>query len=447
MKKIYEGRVLYSTFQNFGVVEKEGKLYKIKGVIPGQKISYTTKNKSKGTLVDILERSVLEDHTPCDFHKYCGGCSFQTISPKTEIKLKKDSLRLLYKDIAPNHPIILNESPLLSNYRNKMEYSFGDEVKNGPLMLGLHKKNRFYEITDTYNCNIAPKDFDTVRQRVLEYFKDKNSTFFHKKTKIGFLRHLVLRYSFKQREIMLNLVTTSQDKLNEEEFLKILEELPLNSTISNVIHTINDRDSDVVICDKMKILKGSGFIYEEINGLAFKISPFSFFQPNVKTAELIYKKASEFIGDVKDKNILDLYSGTGTISQILAKSANKVIGIEIVQEAVLAARENAKLNKLENVEFIREDVLKEIENIMIKPYAVVMDPPREGINPKAVLKIIGLKPEKFIYISCNPVTQVRDLKIFKSEGYEIKELEFFNQFPRTYHVEAIVLLSKKKNTV
>ena len=222
-------------------------------------------------------------------------------SPKTEIKLKKDSLRLLYKDIAPNHPIILNESPLLSNYRNKMEYSFGDEVKNGPLMLGLHKKNRFYEITDTYNCNIAPKDFDTVRQRVLEYFKDKNSTFFHKKTKIGFLRHLVLRYSFKQREIMLNLVTTSQDKLNEEEFLKILEKLPLNSTISNVIHTINDRDSDVVICDKMKILKGSGFIYEEINGLTFKISPFSFFQPNIKTAELIYKKASEFIGDIKDK--------------------------------------------------------------------------------------------------------------------------------------------------
>ena len=206
MKKVYEGRVLYSTFQNFGVVEKEGKLYKIKGVIPGQKISYTTKNKSKGTLVDILERSVLEDYTPCDFHKSCGGCSFQTISPKTEIKLKKDSLRLLYKDIAPNHPIILNESPLLSNYRNKMEYSFGDEVKNGPLMLGLHKKNRFYEITDTYNCNIAPKDFDIVRQRVLEYFRDKNSTFFHKKTKIGFLRHLVLRYSFKKKEIMLNLI-------------------------------------------------------------------------------------------------------------------------------------------------------------------------------------------------------------------------------------------------
>ena len=241
---------------------------------------------------------------------------------------------------------------------------------------------------------------------------------------------------------MVLLSTSSQSKLDEEAFIKFLLDLDLEGQIVSIYHVTNDALSDAIVPEEMKLIYGKDHIEEEVLGLRFKISPFSFFQTNTKSAEVLYKMAREKI-DAKDKLVFDLYSGTGTITQVLAESAKKVIGVEIVEEAVEAARENAKLNGIDNVEFIASDVLKVLDDLDKNPDLIVLDPPREGINPRAIEKIIDFDPEKFLYISCNPVTMVRDLQVFGERGYKIEELEIVDQFPKTSHVETVVLMSRK----
>jgi tRNA G37 N-methylase Trm5 len=225
---------------------------------------------------------------------------------------------------------------------------------------------------------------------------------------------------------------------------ELLSLADLEGRITGILHTTNDGLGDTVTADKLDILHGTDIIHEEILGLRFKISPFSFFQTNTRGAERLYSIAREFAGEKEGRTIFDLYSGTGTIAQMMAAVAKKVIGIEIVEEAVDMARENAKLNDLDNVEFIADDVFKGVEDLEDKPDLIIIDPPRDGIHPKAIDKIIDFSPEEFVYISCNPVTLVRDLKIFKDRGYDIRRVKCMDMFPRTPHVETVVLLSHKK---
>ena len=325
-----------------------------------------------------------------------------------------------------------------------MEYTFGDEYKGGPLSLGLHVKNRFHEIINTTDCKIVDEDFNTIRAEVRNYFEGLVEAQYNRKRHEGFLRHLLIRKATKTGEIMILLSTSSQSQLDEEAFIKFLLDLDLKGQVVSIYHVKNDALSDAIVPEEIKLIYGKDHIEEEVLGLRFKISPFSFFQTNTKSAEVLYKMAREKI-DAKDKLVFDLYSGTGTITQVLAESAKKVIGVEIVEEAVEAARENAKLNGIDNVEFIASDVLKVLDDLDKNPDLIVLDPPREGINPKAIDKIIDFDPEKFLYISCNPVTLVRDLGVFKERGYEIEELEIVDQFPKTSHAECISLISKKIN--
>ena len=257
----------------------------------------------------------------------------------------------------------------------------------------------------------------------------------------GFLRHLLIRKATKTSEIMVLLATSSQSELDRDAFVKFLLNLDLEGQIVSIFHVKNDALSDAIVPEEIDLIYGKDHIEEEVLGLKFKISPFSFFQTNTRSAEVLYKMAREKI-DAKDKLVFDLYSGTGTISQVLAASAKKVIGVEIVEEAVKAARENAKLNGIDNVDFIASDVLKVLDDLDKNPDLIVLDPPREGINPKAIEKIIDFDPEKFLYISCNPVTLVRDLGVFADRGYNIEEIEIVDQFPRTSHVETIALIQK-----
>ena len=237
---------------------------------------------------------------------------------------------------------------------------------------------------------------------------------------------------------MINLVTTS-DEFDVNDFVEFAKQI--DNRIVSIYHTINDNISDAVIVDKLELLYGKEYLTEKINGLEFRISPFSFFQPNPAQAEQIYNRALELAGDLSGKNVYDLYCGTGTIAQIFAKKAESVIGVEIVEEAVEKAQENAELNGLTNTKFICDDCLNFMEKVEKKD-VVVLDPPRDGIHPKAIDRLIDINPDKFIYISCNPITQRMDLDKFIEKGYKIKSLEFFDQFPRTYHCEAVVLLEK-----
>jgi 23S rRNA (uracil-5-)-methyltransferase RumA len=337
-------------------------------------------------------------------------------------------------------------SPKMTEYRNKMEFSFGDEIKEGPLSLGMHRRNSFHSIVNTTGCLIVNEDFRQILCHILDYFQGNSQTYYHKTSKIGFLRYLLVRKTEKTGQILINLITTSQSTLNEKEFVDLLLNLKLKGEVKCIAHSVFDGVADVARADDMKILYGEDKITEELLGLHFNISSFSFFQTNSLGAEKLYSIVRDFIGTTKDKVIFDLYSGTGTIGQILSPSAKKVIGIEIVEEAVKKANENAKLNNLDNCIFIAGDVLNKIDELEDKPDIIVLDPPREGIHPKAIQKIIDYKPETFIYISCKPTSLENDLPYFLDNGYKVVKVQTVDMFPMTPHVETVALLTRSEGT-
>lgn len=446
--KMIEIKIENLEFPNRGIGSYEDKIIKVKGGIPGQKVrvklTRNRKDHREGKIMEILESSPLEKRKGCAHTGICGGCAYQKLSYKDELELILDGVKDLFKRVNLDVDILgIEPSPALIEYRNKMEYTFGDEEKGGPLALGLHKKGNFYSIVNTYDCNIVNQDFTVIRERVRSYFETQKLPFYHKRSHKGLLRHLVIRRTSTSGQILVNLVTSSQSDFNKREFKNELLGIEnLEGEITGIIHTINDGLGDVVQADKTELLYGRDIIQEELLGLKFQISPFSFFQTNTLGAEKLYSIAREFAGDKKDRVIFDLYSGTGTIAQMMAGISKKVIGIEIVEEAVEMGRENIELNKLDNVEFIAADVFDGVESLPYKPDLIIIDPPRDGIHPKAIDKIIDFNPESFVYISCNPVTLVRDLKIFEDRGYKIDKVKLMDMFPRTPHVEVIVKLEK-----
>ncbi len=437
-------------FPNKGKGIYEDMEVKVKGGLEGQIVNARISRKRKGTIEakinEIVKKSPLETEEPCPHFGVCGGCTYQTLSYENELILKERQVKDLFEQEGLDINFLgIERSPVVNGYRNKMEYTFGDEEKDGPLALGLHRKGRFYEVVNVENCNIVDNDFTTILVAVLNYFQELGTSFYNKRSHTGFLRHLVVRKALTTGEILVNLVTTSQGS-NMEDFSFCLNGLKdLKGKVVGILHTTNDSLSDMVKADKMDILYGRDYMVEEMLGLKFKISPFSFFQTNTFAAEKLYSMVREFAGHINDKIVFDLYSGTGTIGQIMAPLAKKVIGIEIVEEAVEKANENAKLNNLDNAEFIAGDVLKAVDELKEKPDLIVIDPPRDGIHPRAINKIIDFNPETFVYVSCNPITLVRDLKVFMERGYRVEKVKCMDQFPRTPHVESIILLQKKNS--
>ena len=291
------------------------------------------------------------------------------------------------------------------------------------------------------------EDYRKILNTTLDYFTQKGTSYYHRMRHEGYLRHLLVRKAQKTGEILIALITTTQEEQDLQPYVDALLALPLQGKITGVLHTKNDSVADVVQSDETVLLYGQDYFYEELLGLKFKISQFSFFQTNSLGAEVLYETAREFLGDISDdgrndKTVFDLYSGTGTIAQLLAPVAGRVIGVEIVEEAVKAARENAKLNNLNNCEFIAGDVLKVIGDIKEKPDFIVLDPPRDGIHPKALQHIIDYQVDRIVYISCKPTSLARDLDIMIEQGYRMERVVAIDQFPGTGHVETVVLLSK-----
>ncbi len=450
MKKndIIEVTIDELNFPNVGTATYENKKIKIKNAIPGQKllvkISRSRKDSAEAKIIEVIEKAEYEIEPSCKHFNLCGGCSYQNIPYEKQLEIKSNQVKTILDGVLTENyeflPII--QSPKKTEYRNKMEFSFGDEIKEGPLTLGMHKRNSFHSIVNTSTCSIVDEDFRQILCKILDYFQRNCQTYYHKSTNIGFLRYLLVRKAEKTGEVLINLITTSQSILNEKEFADLLLNINLKGTIKCIAHSIYDGVADVAKAEEMKILYGEDKIVEDILGLHFNISSFSFFQTNSLGAEKLYSVVKDFIGTTKYKTIFDLYSGTGTIGQILASTAKKVIGIEIVEEAVEKANENAKLNNLTNCTFIAGDVLKKIDELEDKPDIIVLDPPREGIHPKAIQKIIDYKPETFIYISCKPTSLEKDLPVFLENGYKIVKAQCVDMFPMTPHVEAIILMTR-----
>lgn len=450
----YTGVVTKVTFPNKGEVDcGEDGVASVKGTLPGQKVKFVVSKKrsgkAQGRLKEIIEKSPMEDVEPnCPHFGDCGGCSYQTMSYENQLKLKEDMVKgILDNAIKGDYQFegILG-SPVQWGYRNKMEFSFGDEFKDGPLALGMHKKNSFHDIVTVDNCKIVDRDYNIILRCVLDYCAKKELPFYHKLRHEGYVRHLLVRRTTKTKELLVAIVTTSDAEMEKKaDLMSLVEEikaLDLSAKLCGVIHIINDGLADVVQSDETRILYGNEYVYEELLGLKFKISVFSFFQTNSLGAEVLYSKAREYIGETKDKLIFDLYSGTGTIAQILAPVAKKVVGVEIIEEAVEAAKVNASLNNLDNCEFIAGDVLKVIDDLQDKPDLIVLDPPRDGINPKALQKIIDFGVDRMVYISCKPTSLARDLEMLQEQGYKVEKACAVDMFPGTVHVETVALLSK-----
>ena len=475
MKKgdVCEGIIERYDFPNKGSFQVDERKVTIKSALPGQKVKYmVTKKKSgmaEGKVLEVLERSPLEDVEPtCPYFGACGGCAYQTMSYDNQLKLKADMVKALLDRVLLAEDSNSKDyewegilgSPSQTAYRNKMEFTFGDAYKDGPLALGLHQKGSFYDILTVDGCEIIGADWSRILTATLAFFSGRNVPFFHRMRHEGILRNLVVRQSRANGQFLINLVTSTQwdaygfdVKQLLQAFVEMLLELEKSDafagSIAGILYTENDALGDVVQSDRMELLYGQDYIEEEILGLKFKISPFSFFQTNTGGCEVLYEKARDYImrGSVKldsDKTVFDLYSGTGTIAQMMAAVSKKVIGIEIVEEAVEAAKENAKANGLSNCEFIAGDVLKAIDLVDEKPDLIIVDPPRDGIHPKALEKILAFGVGEIVYISCKPTSLARDLETIIRRGYHVDKVCCVDQFPRTSHVETVVLLSQQK---
>lgn len=561
MKKgqVYEATVERVDFPCKGVAQAEGTTVIVKNSLPGQKIKFSVSKvrngKAEGRLLEVMEKSPLETGHPCSHFGMCGGCSYLSLPYEEQLRVKERQVKRLLDACLDRQKEAwqwegIKGSPQAYEYRNKMEFSFGDEVKDGPLALGMHKRGSFYDVVTVEGCRIVDGDFRLILKTALEYFSHEGPqgriSYYHRLRHVGYLRHLLVRKAARTGEILVALVTTSQEpwgrsaeeatcmdgkeaaeagcreavaalscredggeavdrenpgpvgksgcyaadrRIEEgltanrdsaegdglvrqeapeadggnteqqliEGFRDALLELErdgrLKGRFAGILHIVNDSQADVVRSDRTDILYGQDYFYEELLGLRFRVSVFSFFQTNTYGAEVLYETARSYIGELgsnrpdgaPDKVVYDLYSGTGTIAQMMASVAGKVIGVEIVEEAVEAARKNARANGLDNCEFLAGDVLKVLDDIRERPDFIILDPPRDGIHPKALRKIISYGVDRILYISCKPTSLVRDLEVFLEQGYAVERAVAVDQFPWTANIEVVCLLSRLKS--
>ena len=436
-------------FPNIGIAVYDDIEVRVKHALPGQKVivkvGKVKKTYAEARLLEVVEPRKDETPADCIHDDFCGGCSRQNLSYEHQLFEKERAVMNLFAEQGimdlPYRGI--TASPKIYRYRNKMEYTFGDMEKGGETTLGMHRKGRYMDVLTISDCLLTHTDFNKIMNETLAFCKEHGLPHYNNKTHIGLLRNLIVRKAEKTGEIMVNIVTSDQIVFPEKKYKEAMEGLELEGEIVGILRTLNDDLGNAVRCDELRVISGRDWILEEVGKLKFKISPFSFFQTNTSGAELLYEKGFSMLGDLSDKVLYDLYSGTGTIGQLLAKRAKAVYGVELIGEAAEKANENARLNNLENCMFYAGDVRDGLKIIPERPDVIVLDPPREGIMEKALMDILAYDVEEILYISCNPKTLARDLIILKENKYEIADMVLVDMFPHTPHIECVVLMSKK----
>ena len=435
----------------------------------------------------MLKNVPVHNDFPCVHREYCGGCTYNGLEYSEAIIEKENEVRSLMREKAglilldeniKKIPIDIKPGEAIFNgryegiqgaqkdwrfqYRNKMEYTFGDLTKDGELELGMHKKGNYMSIVTVDKCQLVPEDFNLILDYTLNFAKASGLKHYHKKTHNGVFRNLIIRRGVRTGEILVDLVTSSEaDGINGTEHSfdakgwkdgLINLKLNDNNKIVGIMHTINDNIADAVNCDEQRILYGRDYYYEEICNLRFKVNVFSFFQTNVDAVERLYLEAIDLLSDLEGKVVYDLFCGTGTISQIVAKRAKHVIGIEIVEDSVESARANTGLNGINNCDFICGDVYEVLNSVtsmdsnysgIPNPDIIIVDPPRVGLRTKAINKITSYGVPEILYISCNPKTLAMDLADLKTCGYELDYLKAYDNFCWTKHVECVAKLVRK----
>ena len=447
--KEYEVEIIDNGYEGEGIAKIDDFTIFINGAIKGEicKILIVKINKSFafGKLIEVLKPSENRTIPDCSTYKRCGGCNLRHIKYEETLKIKKEMIqnlvnKSLNKKIDVNN-VIGMENPYY--YRNKLQYPVGKN-KDGIPVMGVFA-SRTHEIIPVENCLIQNKKAQEVANAIFKFIKENNISIYDEKTMNGEIRHIVVKIGVKTNEIMCILVSNTNSFDMEKE---LIEDITSNfPNVKTIIKNINNKNTNVILGDKNVVLYGDGFIHDKLGDFTFKISAKSFYQTNPTQTEVLYNKAIQFAKLDKDDILCDLYCGIGTIGIFASGKVKKVYGIEIVGEAVEAAKENAKLNGVKNIEFIAGDVeraFKElIEKHNVQPTAIIVDPPRRGLDATTINKMLELEVKKLVYVSCNPATMVRDIKILE-EKYKVKEIQPVDMYPYTSHVESVAVLELKK---
>lgn len=423
------------------------------------------KNFAEAKLLEIIEPSPLRTTPKCKFFGTCGGCKIQDLKYESQLEYKQRQAIDLFERIGGIEEFSVCDiikSDINYFYRNKMEFSFSDkrwlfkeEINSDEsfadrFALGLHVPGMFDKIIDINECYLQSEISQRIVNHTRAFFRARNIQPYSTKTHEGFLRNLVIKNSLNYHDLMVNLVTASE---NDSLMREYSEDLKYNfPEITTIIQNINLKKAQIAVGDYEKVLFGEGYIVDSIEGLKFRISANSFFQTNPLQAKKLYASALEF-ADLKGKEtVYDLFCGAGTISMCAAKRARTVYGFESAPSAISDAKTNLKLNNINNTFFFHADLNKGFLNVIKNnsiplPDIIITDPPRSGMNPTAIDDIAALAPNKIVYISCNPATQARDVKLFFEKGYNLNKIQPIDMFPNTFHIENIALLSKINQTL
>ncbi len=438
----------------------------VHGAYPGDKVkaqlTKIKKSYAEGKVSEVIYPSQFRTKAKCKYFGTCGGCKQQDLDYQAQAKFKQQQVEEIFIKLGGFSNFKIEEiisSENIFYYRNKMEFSFADkrwltleEINSGKeidrdFALGLHIPNLFDKVLDIDECFLQSETSNKILNFTRKFFKERSVSIYTSQNNSGFLRNLVIKQSQHTKDLMVNLVSFYEDeKLMTEYSENLLKSVP---KITTIINNINLKKALIATGDYEKVFYGNGFIFDTIGKYKFRVSANSFFQTNTLQAEKLYQTAMGFADLSGSEVVYDLYSGAGTISIFISSKAKQVIGFETVESAVADADENKKLNQIENVNFITADLYKSFlpkleENNLEKPDVVIIDPPRSGMHTNTVDDVIKLNPKKIVYVSCNPATQVRDIKLFCSENYKLIKIRPVDMFPHTYHIENVALLQKEE---
>ena len=444
----YIVEILDNGFQGEGIAKIDGFTVFISNAIKGEKIKIkilkVNSSHAFGKILEIINPSTDRIDADCNVYPRCGGCAIRHVNYDKTIEMKKSSVEATLKKTLGREikisEVIKMEKPLY--YRNKLQYPIGLDENQKPVM-GVYAE-RTHKIISTNECKIQNELSQKIANDIFKFICENNIPVYDEEKLNGSIRHLIIRIGVKTNEVMVTIVSNTKElKFQNELVLYITEKYPEIKTIAK---NINSKNTNVILGNETEILYGDGYIYDILGDFKFKISPMSFYQVNPVQTEKLYSKAVEYAELTGEETVFDLYCGIGTIGIFASKKVKKLYGIETIKEAIDDAKENAKLNNLDNAEFFVGDVEKTLPEFIkernILADVVFVDPPRKGCDKTALDTLLEIKPKKIVYISCNPATLARDLKILE-EKYEIKDISICDMFPFTHHIESVAMLNLK----
>ncbi|MCG6881576.1 MAG: 23S rRNA (uracil(1939)-C(5))-methyltransferase RlmD [Deltaproteobacteria bacterium] len=442
-----------------GIARLNGFVIFVRGTVPGDRILARIYKKKKdyaeATLLEILDVSSDRIEADCPYAGYCGGCQWQHVGYEKQLTFKRDHVKEPLEHIAGLKNVVVQPlipSENIFGYRNKMEFSFSDrrwylpdelpfKKKGGDFALGLHVPGTYHKVIDMETCLLQERTGNDILREVGQYVKESNVPVYGLKSHEGYWRYLTIRHSKAFDHWMVNLVTSEDDASTLHPLVEQLcRKFP---RIKTVVNNINGRKASIAVGEKEKVLAGDGFINDKIGPFTFRVSANSFFQTNTSAALKLYEQVLRYADPKGKEQVLDLYSGTGTIPIFLADRVRSVTGIEISESATADARRNALENDVHNCRFVCGDIREKLGTVGFNPDIMIIDPPRAGMHKDVLAETMGIRPRRIVYVSCNPATLARDLEVM-AEAYELNEIQPVDMFPHTYHIESVAKLSRRK---